>query len=106
MTLQEILDLTWVPLLVFAICLYYGVWLIVTKKPDRIVSKKNPKPIFDPQRYAVEAGKLLLGLAVASIINCVLLFFNIYVALAEAVLSFVLFSIAWKKMDKIYGSRE
>lgn len=103
MNVDQILELTWVPIIVFAIALGYGVLLLITKNPKALLSKKTPQQVKNSEKYAVEGGKLLLFLALGSLINCGLLFVSILASVVEAAGWFIIFAIMWKRVYDQYG---
>ena len=56
------------------------------------------------ERYAKEAGKLMLFLAAGSLIMTVLLYFQVIAAVVQIVVWIIVFGILWKKMDERYGA--
>ena len=58
----------------------------------------------DEERYAKEAGKLMLFLAAGSLIMTVLLYFQVIAAVVQIVVWIIVFGILWKKMDERYGA--
>ena len=104
MDINTILEISWVPIIVFGISLGYGIVLLSTKNPKILIGKKNGgKIIRDREKYAVEGGKLLLFLAVGSLLMSVLLFFNVAFATLEIIIWLVLFAVMWKKISDLYG---
>lgn len=103
MDIDSILELAWVPIMAFAMSFLYGIILFSTGNPQLLVGKKNTRPIKDSTRYAKEGGKLLLFLALGSLIMCFLLFVNVYVAFVEITLWFCVFAVLWKKIHDKFG---
>ncbi len=104
MDLNTILELTWVPIIVFGICLGYGVILLTTKDPKILISKRTPnKGIKNKEKYAVESGKLLLFMALGSLLMCALLFVNVILSLVQITLWCIMFGVQWKKVSDTYG---
>ncbi|MCR5734158.1 MAG: hypothetical protein K6G22_06080 [Lachnospiraceae bacterium] len=103
MTFQQIVDLTWIPLLAFAICTVYGLKLIITKDPQSLKAKNENVIFKDGEKFAVKAGQLMLLMAAGALIMCVLLFYNSFAALVEVTAVFILFTVLWKKANDKYG---
>ncbi len=103
MNVDQILELTWVPIIVFAMSFGYGLLLIITKNPKALLSKKAPQTVKNSEKYAVEGGKLLVFLSVGSLINCGLLFVSPLLAVLEAAAWFFIFALLWKKVSDQYG---
>ena len=85
-----------IPILMLIVLAYYGARLLVLHD----ISKK----LKDEERYATEAGKLMLFLAAGSLIMTVLLYFHVVAAVVQIVVWVVIFGILWKKMDERYGA--
>ena len=103
MTFQQIIDLTWIPLLAFCLCLVYGLKLIITKDPEPLKGKDKTVLFKDGEKFAVKAGQLMLLMAAGALIMCVLLFFNSFAALIEVSVVFIIFTVLWKKANDRYG---
>ena len=69
-----------------------------------IRGKDQTEKLKDEERYATEAGKLMLFLAAGSLIMTVLLYFHVVAAVVQIVVWVVIFGILWKKMDERYGA--
>ena len=83
---------------------YYGVRLLVLHDISAIRGKDQPGKLKDEERYAKEAGKLMLFLAAGSLIMTVLLYFQVIAAVVQIVVWIIVFGILWKKMDERYGA--
>lgn len=103
MTLQQILDLTWVPILAFGVSLGFGLNMLITRNPQIVRSKKDNSLFKDPEGYAVHGGILMLFLALGALIMTGLLFVNVVAAFIEAVVVVVAYAILWKRMHNKYG---
>lgn len=103
MNLKEIMDLSWVSILCFALCLGYGVKLLITKDPLVIRGKKDNKVLKDPEKYAVRGGQLLLFLAGGSLVMTIVLLFDFLIAVIIGVICLLVFSVFWKRMNDLYG---
>lgn len=91
-----------IPLLLFAVLVYYGLRLLIKKDVSAIRGKDKP-PVRDEAMYARGAGALILFLAAATLIMALLLFVNAYAALLEFVAATLVMGILWRRMDKKYG---
>ncbi|MCR4739390.1 MAG: hypothetical protein K5886_03910 [Lachnospiraceae bacterium] len=100
---SQILDLTWIPLLAFALCLLYGLKLIITKDPSPLKGKNDTAVFKDGPMFALRAGQLMLLMAAGALIMCVLVFFSELAALIEVSAVFILFTVLWKKANDKYG---
>ena len=102
--IEVILELTWIPLIAFAMSFVAGLHMLLTKRrPMYLKTRGDNRPLQDETRYAKVGGLLLLFLAAGAIGMCVLLFFNVILAFAEVVVVFVIFAILWRRMSVKYG---
>lgn len=102
MTLEKILELSGIPLLVFVVCVYYGIRLIIFQDMN-LIRNKNKGYIRDEKGYSIEAGKLILFYGVATLAMAILLLFNVNIAVAEIIICTLVMGFLWKKMNKKYG---
>ncbi len=103
MSIDVILEQAGIPLLIFLVCVYYGLRLLVLHDVRAIRSKDKP-PVRDEEKYAIGAGKLVLFMGVATLVMAVLIFVNIYAALAEFAACLLIMGILWKRMEEKYGA--
>lgn len=61
MTTQTILEQAGIPLLLFVICMYYGLKLMILQDVSTIRGK-NKEPVKDEKAYAKKGGALILFL--------------------------------------------
>lgn len=102
MTMDKFFELAGIPMLLFAVCMYYGISLIIKKDPTAIRGR-NQAVLKDEKAYAVEAGKLILFFGAATLIMGVLLFVDTIIAVVEIVISTTVMGILWKRMNDKYG---
>ena len=104
MTLQEIIDLTWIPILAFAMSLCAGIhMLIIKKRPPYLKTKDDHRTMRDEKKYAEVGGRLLLFFALGAAAMVGLLFVSPWAALCEIVIVFLVFAKQWKDMNDKYG---
>lgn len=103
MSLGYIIEQAGIPLLLFVVCIYYGIRLIISQDPS-LIRSKDKEPVKDEKSYARESGKLLLFFAGATLIMAVLIFVNLYVALGEIVACTLILGVLWKRMNNKYGA--
>lgn len=103
MSLEMILEQAGIPLLIFVVCIYYGMRLIILKDIGAIRGK-NKEPVKDENGYAVGAGKLILFFGAATFVMAILIFVNVYVAVAEIVICALIMGVLWKRMNDKYGA--
>ncbi len=104
MDLNEIIELTWIPILAFVMSTAAGIhMLLIKKRPPYLRVKGDNRVMQNEEQYAKTGGILLLlfGLGAAGMV--VLLFVNAYAALAEIVVVFLIFSVKWRDMNRKYG---
>lgn len=101
--MEMIFERAGIPLLLFAICMYYGIRLLILKDISAIRSKDKP-PVRQEERYAKAAGILILLFGGATFVMAVLIFVNLYAAFAEIAVCTVLMGIAWKRLEERYGA--
>ncbi len=92
-----------IPLLIFAVCVYYGMRLLILHDISAIRGKDKP-PVKDERAYAVGSGKLILFLGAGTLGMAVLIFVNVYAAVAEIAVCILIMSVLWKRMDDKYGA--
>ena len=90
MTVDAIIEQAGIPLLLLVICVYYAIRLIVLHDKDE-------------EAYCKAGGKLLLFFGAATFLMAILVFVNVYVAVAEIVICTVILGILWKRMEDQYG---
>lgn len=103
MSMELIFEQAGLPLLVFVVCVYYGMRLIILQDVSVIRGKDKP-PVRDTEKYAKEAGKLILFLGAAALGMAILIFFNVYVALAEFLVCLLIMGFLWKSVEEKYGA--
>ncbi|MCR5671549.1 MAG: hypothetical protein K6G10_11145 [Butyrivibrio sp.] len=102
MSFAEFMDHAGIEILVFGICMFFGIRLIVTKDVA-IIQKQFKDSIKQPEEYAVHAGYLILFLGVAALIMAGLSFINYIAAAVWMVLAVVVMSVFWKKIYDKYN---
>lgn len=97
MTIEILLSQAGIPLLLFVICLYYGLRLLITKDVT-LIRRENKKPLKDEKEYARRSGLLVLFYAVGTLLMAVLVFIDVYMAVIEIVVWTIILGIGWKVM--------
>lgn len=92
-----------IPLLLFVICMYYGLRLIIFQDIHLIRSKEKG-PVKDEKAYARESGKLILFFGAATLVMVALIFVNVYIAVGEIIVCTLVMGVLWKRMNDKYGS--
>lgn len=103
MDMERFMSGATIPILMFVVLGYYAVRLLVLHDIDSIRGKNSGKKVKDEKMYAKEAGKLILFLAVGSLIMAVIMYWNTVAAFGVIFIWVIIFAILWKKMDEKYG---
>lgn len=103
MSTEMFLEQAGIPLLLFAICMYYGIRLMILQDINSILGK-NKGPVKNEKEYSKKGGVLILLYGAATLVMAFLVFVNLYAALAEIIICTVIFGVLWKKMDEKYGA--
>lgn len=103
MTPEYILNQAGIPLLLFGICMFYGIKLLVGQNASDIRGK-NKGPLKNEKEYAKAGGKLILFFGIATLLMAVLIFINVYAAVAEIVVCTIIMGVLWKRMNDKYGA--
>lgn len=101
MTFSYIIEQAGIPLLLFAMCMYYA-WRVMTKGDMTALRGRNEKPVKLPEAYAQEAGRLLIFFGLASLAMAIISLFNVLIAFIEIVVCTVILIVLWKRMNKKY----
>ncbi len=101
--LEVILEQSGIPLLLFVLCMYYGIRMIIMQDTS-IVRGKNAEALRDEKAYAKHGGILVLALGGASFIMAILMLINTYAAVAEIIICTIIIGVLWKKMNDKYGA--
>ncbi len=105
MDLATIFDLTWIPLLAFALCFLAGSHMFyLGKRPPYLMTKGDYRPLRDEANYAKKGGLLLIFLSMGALLMTVLLFVHIVLAVLVMTAWYLVFSVLWKKMSSRYGA--
>lgn len=97
MTLSAVMEQAGIPLIVFAVCIYFGIKLLLFKDINSIRSKNKP-PVKDEEMYIKWGGILILLFGVGALGMALLLMVNITAAVIEIIAVTLLFGIMWKIM--------
>ena len=103
MNIEEVMSQAGIPLLIFVVCVYYGMRLMLLQDIKSIRGKGKP-PVKNEKAYAKSAGKLILLFAAFTLIMGVLIFVSFELALAEICIGTVIIGILWKNMNAKYGA--
>ena len=95
MSIQEIINHMGIELLVFAVCMFFGIRLIITRDP-KILKKENPESIKHPKEYTLYGGLIILFLGLSAIAMGIVSFFNPTAGMVIIVAAVIIMSIMWK----------
>ncbi len=102
MDIQTIVNQMGIEILAFAVCMFFGIRLIITRDV-KILKKENPESIKHPNEYTFYAGLIIIFLGVSAIAMGIVSFFNEVAALVVIVVAVVAMGIMWKFMYEKYG---
>ena len=102
MTFNDVVNQMGIEMLVFAVCLFFGMRLIITRDVS-IIKKENPEEIKHPREYTLYAGLILLFLGVAALIMGIISFFNPTAAFIEIIIAVIAMGVMWKFMHEKYA---
>ena len=102
MDIQTIVNQMGIEILAFAVCMFFGIRLIITRDV-KILKKENPESIKHPNEYTFYAGLIIIFLGVSAIAMGIVSFFNEVAALVVIVAAVVAMGIMWKFMYEKYG---
>lgn len=103
MTLEYILNQAGIPLFLAAICIVYGIYLLIVQDASSI-SGKYKGPLKNEKEYARAGGKLILFFGIGTLIMAILLFINVYAAVGEIIVCTLILGALWKQMSDKYGA--
>lgn len=105
MTAVDLLNSIWVPLIFALVLVVYGIYMLITKDPERIRRKGDTGQLKDPEKYAVIAGWLFIYMAVGCIIMAILIKVtgNDLIVTIQSLTWFLIFAIIWRRMLDKYG---
>ncbi|MDE7446899.1 MAG: hypothetical protein K2N15_14520 [Lachnospiraceae bacterium] len=102
MTLEYVLNQAGIPLLLFVICMVYGTRLLIVQDASGIKGK-NKGPLKNEKEYAKAGGRLILFFGIGTLLMAILIFVNVYAAVAEIMICTIIMGVLWKRMSDKYG---
>jgi hypothetical protein len=102
MTFQDIINQMGIEMLVFAVCMYFGIRLVITRDIS-ILYKEDPGKIKHPKEYTLYGGILILFFGVAALIMGIISFYNPVAAVISIVAAAVLLGVGWKYMHEKFA---
>ena len=102
MDIQTIVNQMGIEILAFAVCMFFGLRLIITKDV-KIIKKDNPESIKHPNEYTFYAGLIIIFLGVSAIAMGIVSFFNPKAALIVIVVAVIIMGFMWKFVHEKYA---
>ena len=102
MDLQTIVNQMGIEILAFAVCMFFGIRLIITRDV-KILKKENPESIKHPNEYTFYAGLIIIFLGISAIAMGIVSFFNQIAALIVIVAAVVIMGFMWKIVYEKYA---
>ena len=102
MDLQTIVNQMGIEILAFAVCMFFGIRLIITRDV-KILKKENPESIKHPNEYTFFAGLIIIFLGISAIVMGIVSFFNQIAALIVIVAAVVIMGFMWKIVYEKYA---
>ena len=102
MDIQTIVNQMGIEILAFAVCMFFGIRLIITRDV-KILKKENPESIKHPNEYTFYAGLIIMFLGISAIAMGIVSFFNQIAALIVIVAAVVIMGFMWKIVYEKYA---
>ena len=102
MDIQTIVNQMGIEILAFAVCMFFGIRLIITRDV-KILKKENPESIKHPNEYTFYAGLIIIFLGISAIAMGIVSFFNQIAALIVIVVAVVIMGFMWKIVYEKYA---
>ncbi len=102
MTFNDLVNQMGIEMLVFAVCLFFGMKLIITRDIT-IIKKDNPEEIKHPREYTLYAGLIILFLGLSAIVMGIVSFYNAVASLIVIIVAVIAMGIMWKFMHEKYA---
>ena len=102
MDIQTIVNQMGIEILAFAVCMFFGIRLIITRDV-KILKKENPESIKHPNEYTFYAGLIIIFLGISAIAMGIVSFFNQIAALIVIVAAVVIMGFMWKFVHEKYA---
>ena len=102
MDIQTIVNQMGIEILAFAVCMFFGIRLIITRDV-KILKQENPESIKHPNEYTFFAGLIIIFLGISAIVMGIVSFFNQIAALIVIVAAVVIMGFMWKIVYEKYA---
>jgi hypothetical protein len=102
MTFMELINHMGIEMLAFAVCMFFGIRLIITRDVT-IIKKEKPEEIKHPREYTFYAGLIIIFLGVAALVMGIVSFFNAVASFVVIIVATLIMGIMWKFMHEKYA---
>ena len=102
MTFQELINQMGIEMLAFAVCMFFGIRLIITRDVT-ILKKDKPEEIRNPKEYTLYAGWIIIFLGVAALAMGVVSIFDPMMGLIVIIGAVILMALMWKVIYDKYA---
>ncbi|MDO4633359.1 MAG: hypothetical protein Q4B01_05815 [Eubacteriales bacterium] len=82
--------------------LYFAFQLLVNKNVEAVQGRKK-KPVKNKEEYCRQGGRLAVFMGIAFLGMAALMYVSLIAAVAELLITFLIFGILWKQMNAKYG---
>ena len=103
MTILGFSDLVWISGIAFVLCLIFGLYMVITKKPGIVRSINDTGKYKDSKQYAEKGGRLILALALVCIVMLIVSFYSELISVLVGLAGMCIFGVFWKKMNDRFG---
>ncbi len=103
MNILGLSDLTWLSGIAFVLCLSFGLYMVIKKKPGIVRSINDTAKYKDEEKFAEKGGKLILAYSLSWLVMFVASFFSDLASILIGVAGLAVFGFFWKKMNDEYG---
>ncbi len=102
MTFMDVINHMGIEMLAFAVCIFFGIRLIITRDVS-IIKKEHPEEIKHPKEYCLYAGLIIIFLGVAALAMGIVSFFSAEASLVVILVGVLVMGIMWKFMHEKYA---
>ena len=96
-------DLTWLSAIAFVLCLAFGLYMVIKKKPGIVRSINDTAKYKDKEKFAEKGGRLIIAYALSWLVMLVVSFFSEIIPIVIGIVAMAVFAFFWKKMNDEYG---
>lgn len=96
-------DMTWIAAIAFVLCLGFGLYMVIKKKPGVVRGFKDVGNYRDIEQYSVRGGWLILALGGVCLVMLIISFFDDMISNIIGFAGLCVFGYFWKKMSDEFG---